>query len=99
MKPAYTLDQVRQILRRHFGGNWEASYEAGRQEMANWLVDRLKMPLETTTRAVEELERKGMIRFEHSQLGGEVLASEFGAWTIEDSRATLEPRMQSAGRP
>lgn len=97
MKPAYTLDQVRHILRRHFGASWEAGYAGGKQDMAFWLADRLKMSQETTARAVQEMERQGMLRFEPS--GGVTDGQgDFGTWTVGEPMPAEAAQMPEQAR-
>jgi hypothetical protein len=64
MEPTHTIQQAHELLRSRFGPAWRAPYAEGKAEMATWLAEQLHVPHESASRAVEEIERQGMLRFE-----------------------------------
>jgi hypothetical protein len=64
MKLNHSIQVARECLLEQFGMAWQAPYAPGKAEMAHWLADQLAVPHEAAVQVVEEMERKGTIRFE-----------------------------------
>lgn len=63
MLPGNVLAHATRCLRGRFGSEFSAPYWPGKVEMAHCLLAELHVPQQQTFEAVDELERRGAVRF------------------------------------
>jgi hypothetical protein len=89
---------VVRVLRDRFGDEYQESYEEGKRQFRDAIVDAFNIDRDTASSLVDDLEQALTIRFHRQGVGGDVEVPRVGLFDVPETATPERTEHEYAGR-
>jgi hypothetical protein len=93
-----TTEDIVQVLQDRYGDEYQESYEEGKRQFRDAIVDAFGVERDTASALVDDLEQSGTIRFHRQGVGADVEVPRVGLFDVPETATPDRTEREYAGR-
>ena len=93
-----TVQEILRLLQDRFGDEYQESYEDGKRQFPDAIVEAFRIHRDTASTLVDDMEQSGALRFHRQGVGGDVEVPRVGLFDVPETATPDRTDREFAGR-